>query len=219
MTGAADRPERWAVESADTVLETGRVISVRRDRVVSPADGSSFDRDVVVHPGAVGIVAMDEHDRVLVVSQYRHPVAHRLLEVPAGLLDVSGESYPAAAARELYEEGAVRASDWRVLVDLFTSPGMTSEATRVYLARGLSDVPEEERHVGEAEEADLPVSWVPLAELVDAVLAGRLQNPILVSGVLAVWAARAGDGLEALRPADAPWPARAVLEEAGNLDS
>jgi 8-oxo-dGDP phosphatase len=203
-----DQPERWPVRSSKTVFETSRVISVRQDHVQSPADGVEFLRDVVVHPGAVGIVALDDDERVLLVSQYRHPVGHRLLEVPAGLLDVPGEPYPVAAARELYEEGHVRAEEWRVLVDLFTSPGMTTESTRVYLAWGLSPVADGERHVGVHEEADMPVTWAPLTDLVEAVLAGRLHNPLVVSGVLATWVARQGDGYNSLRPADAPWDAR-----------
>jgi 8-oxo-dGDP phosphatase len=203
-----DRPERWPVSDSETVFQTPSVISVRRDHVRSPSDGGEFLRDVVVHPGAVGIVALDDDERVLLVSQYRHPVGHRLLEIPAGLLDVAGEQYPVAAARELYEEGHVRADEWRVLVDLFTSPGMTTESTRVYLARGLSAVADDERHVGVHEEADMPVSWAPLTDLVEAVLAGRLHNPLLVSGVLAAWAARQGDGYDALRSVEAPWDAR-----------
>lgn len=203
-----DRPERWPVLSSEVVHETGRVVSVRRDMVRSPADGAEFTRDVVVHPGAVGIVALDHEERMLLVSQYRHPVGHRLLEGPAGLLDVPGEPYHEAAARELYEEGHVRAGDWRVLVDLFTSPGMTSESVRLYLARDLEHVPHDERHVGRFEEADMPVSWVPLADVVEAVLAGRVHNSIMSLGALAAWTARNGAGYDALRPVDSPWPAR-----------
>lgn len=154
------------------------------------------------------MVALDDDERVLLVSQYRHPVGHRLLEVPAGLLDVPGEPYHVAAARELYEEGHVRADEWRVLVDVFTSPGMATESTRVFLARGLTAVADVDRHVGVHEEADMPVSWAPLDRIVDAVLTGRLHNPILVSGVLAAWSARSRGGYDALRPADAPWAAR-----------
>jgi 8-oxo-dGTP pyrophosphatase MutT (NUDIX family) len=203
----SDRPERWPVTESEVVLRTSRVIAVRQDHVKSPTDGAEFLRDVVVHPGAVGIVALDDDERVLLVSQYRHPVGHRLLEIPAGLLDVPGEPYPVAAARELFEETHVQATDWRVLVDLFTSPGMTTESTRVYLARGLSAV-DGERHVGVHEEADMPVTWAPLADLVEAVLGGRLHNPLVTAGVLATWTARHGNGYDALRPVDAPWEAR-----------
>jgi ADP-ribose pyrophosphatase len=105
----------------------------------------------------------------------------------------------------------VRAADWRVLCEFFTSPGMTSEATRIFLARGLTDVTDADRHVGRHEEADLPVLHAPLAALVEGVLAGRLHNPVLCLGVLAAWAARNGAGYDDLRPADAPWPARAAV--------
>jgi ADP-ribose pyrophosphatase len=211
MSEPWDTPERWPVSLRETVLDTGRVIAVREDHVSHPDGGEPFVRDVVVHPGAVGVIALDEDERVLVVHQYRHPVGHRLVEAPAGLLDVAGEPYHEAVARELYEEGHVRARDWRVLVDYFTSPGMTTESLRVYLARGIEAVPEDERHDGAHEEADMPTAWVPLSELVRRVLAGELHNPTLCIGVLAAWAARLGDGYEALRPADVPWPARENL--------
>jgi len=198
-----DLAERWPVRSAETVF-SGAVVDVRTDVVQGPS-GDAFTRDVVVHPGAVAIVAVDDHDRVVVVHQYRHPVGQRLWEIPAGLLDVDGEAPAAAAARELAEEAHLAARDWRVLADPFTSPGMTTEAIRVYLARGLS-VPDGPAYVGVDEEADMPVSRVPLDELVDGVLAGRLHNPSLVTGVLAAWTARSRGGWDALRPADAPWP-------------
>jgi ADP-ribose pyrophosphatase len=200
-----DREERWPVSSSRVAHRTGRVISVRRD-VVNPAVGEQFTRDVVVHPGAVGILALDEQERVLLVSQYRHPVGHRLLEAPAGLLDVPGEPYHEAAVRELYEEGHVRARDWRVLVDAFTSPGMTTESIRVYLARDLEQVPDGDRHVGRAEEADMPVVWAPLPDVVEAILTGRLHNAVLCLAALAAWTARNRAGYDSLRPVDAPWP-------------
>jgi len=202
-TGPSDSAELWSVTASDTRF-SGRVVSVRSDRVRA-ASGEQFTRDVVVHPGAVAIVAVDEADRVVVVHQYRHPVGQRLWEVPAGLLDVAGEDPAFAAARELAEETHLAATDWRVLADPFTSPGMTTEAIRVYLARGLS-VPDGPAWVGADEEADMPVSRVPLADLVDGVLAGRLHNPALVTGVLAAWVARTQPGWDSLRRVDAPWP-------------
>jgi 8-oxo-dGDP phosphatase len=203
--GLRDQTESWPVTETSTVLETGRVISVRQDRV-EPDGGEGFTRDVVVHPGAVGVVALDDQERMLLVRQYRHPVGHRLLEPPAGLLDVDGEDYRAAAERELWEETGMRASDWRVLVDAFTSPGMTTESLRIYLARGLSAA--DGKYQGVHEEADMEVVWAPLADVVRAVLAGDLHNPVLVMGALAAWATLRGDGFDALRTADAPWPSR-----------
>jgi ADP-ribose pyrophosphatase len=204
--GLADVRESWPVASSETVHSTGRVISVRRDQVVPPNGGERFVRDVVVHPGAVGVVALDEDNRMLLVRQYRHPVGYRLLEPPAGLLDVQGEDYRAAAERELWEEAATKAADWRVLVDAFTSPGLTNEAVRIFLARDLSEA--DEAYVRLHEEADMETVWAPLAHVVGAVLAGDLHNPILVMGSLAAWTALKGPGFDSLRPADAPWPAK-----------
>jgi 8-oxo-dGDP phosphatase len=203
-----DTPEQWPVTASEMVFDGSLVIGVRRDHVSHPSGGEPFVRDVVVHPGAVGVIALDESHRVLVVHQYRHPVGHRLVEAPAGLLDTPGESYHEAAARELHEEGHVRARDWRVLVDYFTSPGMSTESLRVYLARGIEPVAVHERHDGEHEEADMPTAWIPLEELVRRVLDGQLHNPTLCMGVLAAWAAWRGDGFDALRPVASPWHAR-----------
>jgi ADP-ribose pyrophosphatase len=213
VSAPVDVTERWPVLASELAFDGSLVISVRRDHVTLPTGGDPFVRDVVVHPGAVGVIALDDDERVLVVHQYRHPVGHRLVEAPAGLLDVPGEPYHEAAARELYEEGHVRARDWRVLVDYFTSPGMTTESLRVYLARGIEPVAQHERHDGAHEEADMPTAWVPLAELVRRVLAGELHNPTLCMGVLAAWAARLGDGYDALRAVDVAWPARENLPD------
>lgn len=201
-----DQPLNWVTIESETPF-TGGVISVRSDTVRSPVDDAEFVRDVVVHPGAVAVVAVDEAERVLVVRQYRHPVGLRPVELPAGLRDVDDEPAHLTAARELYEEGHVRADDWRVLVDLLSSPGMTNEAIRVFLARDIVAVPDDERFAGVHEEADMGVQWIPLDDLVHAVLAGRVQNASLCAGALAAWTARHGDGYDSLRPADAPWPA------------
>ncbi|GAA1520526.1 NUDIX hydrolase [Streptomyces albidochromogenes] len=200
-----DTPEEWQV-TATAVPFTGNKTSVRTDDVVMP-DGNVVRRDYQVHPGSVAVLALDENDRVLVIRQYRHPVRHRLWEIPAGLLDVPGENPLGAAQRELYEEAHVKAEEWHVLTDVFPTPGGCDEAVRIFFARGLSDV-EGERFEVEEEEADMELARVPLRDLVRGVLAGELHNTCLAVGVLALSAALAGDGVEALRPADAPWPAR-----------
>jgi len=185
------------------LLRTERVIDVRSDVVVLP-DGGTATRDVVVHPGAVGIIALDDSDRVLLVQQYRHTVRQLLWEPPAGLLDEPGENPLTAARRELFEEAHHYAERWDVLVDAFTSPGMTDEAVRIYLARDVraADGP---RYDATDEERDMPVQWVPLDAAVSAVLGGRLHNPMAVMGLLAAAHARDAD-FTGLRPADAPWP-------------
>ncbi|MEJ8634098.1 NUDIX hydrolase [Streptomyces sp. NPDC006475] len=200
-----DTPEEWQVVATATPFE-GKKTSVRADDVVMP-DGAVARRDYQVHPGSVAVLALDPDDRVLVLRQYRHPVRQRLWEIPAGLLDVPGENPLHAAQRELYEEAHVKAEDWRVLVDVYTTPGGCDEAVRIFLARDLSAA-EGERFEVEAEEADMELARVPVQELVRDVLAGDLHNNCLVVGVLSLVAARDGDGLDSLRPAEAPWPAR-----------
>jgi ADP-ribose pyrophosphatase len=155
----------------------------------------------------VAVLALDDQDRAVVLRQYRHPVRHKLWEIPAGLLDVPGENPLHAAQRELYEEAHVKAEDWRVLTDVYTTPGGCSEAVRIFLARDLSEA-EGERFEVEDEEADMELARVPVGDLVRGVLGGELHNNCLVVGVLSLVAARGGDGLDALRPAEAPWPAR-----------
>ncbi|MFJ5711159.1 NUDIX domain-containing protein [Streptomyces sp. NPDC093105] len=200
-----DTPEEWRVVASTTPFK-GNKTSVRTDDVVMP-DGSVVRRDYQVHPGSVAVLAVDDQDRVLVLRQYRHPVRQKLWEIPAGLLDVPGENPLHAAQRELYEEAHAKAGEWRVLTDVYTTPGGCDEAVRIFLARDLAEA-EGERYAVSEEEADMEVARVPLDELVRGVLAGELHNNCLVVGVLSLVAARAGDGLDALRPAEAPWPAR-----------
>ncbi|WP_406287883.1 NUDIX domain-containing protein [Embleya sp. NBC_00896] len=201
-----DTAEAWPVAESETPFK-GRVWSMRSEVVEMP-DGSSARRDYLAHPGAVGIVALDEQGRLLVLRQYRHPVRHKLWEIPAGLLDVPGENPLHAAQRELFEEAHYEARVWNVLLDIYTTPGSSDEAIRVFLARGLSES-RAERFAVEHEEVGMELAWLPLAEAVELVLAGELHNPILTSGALALAAAQASaEGLDGLRDAQAPWPAR-----------
>jgi ADP-ribose pyrophosphatase len=158
-------------------------------------------------PGAVAIVALDQHDNVLMVRQYRHPVARHLWEIPAGLLDSTTETPLEAGSRELFEEGGYRARKWHTLVDVLTSPGMADETIRVLLARDLLPVPEDERHAGVHEEAEMEIEWWPLDEAIARALSGELENGISVAGLLAAHVAAHG-GFQGLRPADAVWQAR-----------
>jgi 8-oxo-dGTP pyrophosphatase MutT (NUDIX family) len=187
----------------ETVYE-GLVWDVVRD-TVDLGEGGVVKREYVQHTGAVAILALDEDGRVLLIEQYRHPVGMTLWELPAGLLDVTGEDPLDAAKRELAEEADLRADRWHVLADWFNSPGGMTEALRLYLARGLTPVPDAELHEREAEEKGMPTRWVPLEEARTAVLGGALHNPAAVVGILAACEGLAQDW-RTLRPPDAPWP-------------
>jgi ADP-ribose pyrophosphatase len=200
-----DRPERWHVVEESTVFR-GRVFGVRSDRVEMPrGDGTEIVvRDMIQHIGSVGVIAVDDRDRVLLLRQYRHPVGRLLWEAPAGLRDVDGEPLHKLAERELLEEAGYRAGRWDTLVDVYTSPGMADERVRIFLARDVTEVPADQIDFERVhEEADMPVVWVPLEDAVRKVLAGDLHNMITCLGVLAAQAARAS-GYAGLRPVDAP---------------
>jgi len=186
------------------VLFTGRVWDVVEE-TFDLGEAGELTREIVDHPGAVAIVALDEDDNVLLIQQYRHPVGAYEWELPAGLLDVDGEPPQLTAARELAEEADRTAATWRTLVDYVSSPGGSTEALRIFLARDLALVPDEERHVRTGEELGMPVRWARLEDVRDAMLADGVHNPSLLVGVFAALAAR-DRGWRGLRPADAPWP-------------
>ncbi len=198
-----DELSRPRVTSSELVFD-GVVWDVRRDGF--EYEGEHLVREVIDHPGAVAVLALDEQDRVLLIRQYRHPIASHEWEIPAGLLDIEGEDPLAAAQRELAEEADVVAEHWALLVDYFSSPGGMNEALRIYLARGLHPVPEEERHEREGEEAHIVHRAVPLDEVVDGILAGHLHNATLLVAALAAHRMRER-GWASLRPAASPWPA------------
>ncbi len=205
---AGDLPLCWPVVRHQ-VLGRGAVSDFVNDTVETPT-GDLMARQYLLHPGAVAVIAWDDEDRIAVVRQYRHPVGFQLTEPPAGLLDSDDASFVGAAQRELAEETGLAASDWRVLVDIFTTPGANQESLRIFLARGLSHVGRPEGFVLDHEEADMEICWVPRADLVDAVFSGRVQSPTMVTGTLALEAARLGGRIDSLRRLDAPWRARKV---------
>lgn len=197
-----DVPEHWPVVSS-TEDARGPIVTLRTDQVRMPGDGVA-PRQVLEHPGAVAVVALDEAGQVLLIRQYRHPVGRLLWELPAGLRDVAGEPLHLAAARELLEETGYQAADWRVLVDFYSSPGISTERIRVFLAQDLSLAPAAERnYIRVNEEAQLVVGWVGLDRAVDRFTQGDLHNGVSAVGILAAYAARRS-GFAGLRPADAP---------------
>jgi ADP-ribose pyrophosphatase len=176
----------------------GPIFTVFTDKVTM-SGGNTANRDVVQAKGAVGVVALDEVGRVALICQYRHAVGARLWELPAGLRDVDGEDLVIGAARELAEEADLRAGRWDLLIDLHTSPGFTDESIRLFLARELTPVPDEERHHRTDEEADIELAWFDLDEALAMIFRGQVTNAAAVGGLFA--AARARDeGWATLRP-------------------
>jgi 8-oxo-dGDP phosphatase len=189
----------YEVLDRETVFE-GPIISLYRERVAMPGGGDSV-RDLVRHPGAVAVVALDDDDNVVLLRQYRHPVGAHLWELPAGLRDADAEPPLETARRELAEEAQLAAQRWSLLVTLYSSPGFSDEQVLVYLAEDLADVDRPEGFVVEHEELDMTVVRVPLDEAVQRVFDGDIRNSSSVTGVLA--AARVRSGAPRLRPADA----------------
>ncbi|WP_193787060.1 NUDIX domain-containing protein [Leucobacter japonicus] len=202
----ADSRADDVVVSASEVLAEGHVWDMRRDRF--PFGGTELTRDYLDHTGAVSVLALDADDRVLLIKQYRHSTGHRLWEIPAGLMDVPGESGLTGARRELAEEADLQANSWHLLLDLFLAPGSSTEAMRVFLARDLTPIAHD--YVRSEEEAELTPEWVPLDEVVAAVLDGRVQNTVTANAVLAAEAARAR-GWSTLRDPALPWNGRAAV--------
>lgn len=168
----------------------GAIFSVISDEVTMP-DGGTARRDWTKHLGAAAVVALDEFDRVVLVRQYRHPVGRLMWEIPAGLIDVAGESGVQTAQRELAEEADLTAALWNPLVDVHTSPGVSDELVQVFLARDLAPIPAAERHHREHEEADMIVRLVDLDDAVAMVFRGEITSGSNALGILA--AARARD--------------------------
>lgn len=181
-----DAAESWPVASSEDLHRDGWVISLRADRINRPGheDDDPFRRLVLEHPGAAVVLALDEDERALVISQYRHPARRRFVELPAGLLDYPGEDALDVAVRELREEAAYEAAEWTPLLSTYSSPGISEEIHHFFLARGLT-ASDRDGFELEHEEAEMSLHWVPFEELLDAVLDGRATDSPLVQAVLA----------------------------------
>lgn len=167
----------------------GHYLEVRVTRV-ERSDGSIHTRDVLVHPGAVGIVALDAEGRVLLVRQWRVPAGAALLEIPAGTLDRhpdgSTEDPAVAAPRELEEETGQRAGSWRLLGKFWTAPGFATELMWLYLATDLRDADGDTLSPDDGEE--LQLERIPWRDAVAMVENGEICDAKSVAGVL--WLAR-----------------------------
>jgi ADP-ribose pyrophosphatase len=168
----SSRFERTATETA----YEGGFFSVRKD-TFRHEDGEDAEREIVEHPGAVGVVVLDG-EQLWLVRQPREAVgAPDLLEIPAGKLDEEGEEPLETAKRELAEEIGKQAEEWVSLGSFYTSPGFTNEEVHLFLATGVSDV-DERPEVDENERID--VETRPLAEL-DALIAETKDSKTIIA--------------------------------------
>jgi 8-oxo-dGDP phosphatase len=172
----------YEVESS-RVAHEGILTRVRVDDVRMP-DGNLKQREVVEQTPAVAVIALDEEGRVTLVRQYRHPLRDRLLEAPAGKLDVDGEEPEAAARRELAEEAGLAASRWELLVRFHNSGGWTDEHTLVYLATGVRQTEPPDGFAPEAEEAEIEIVRLPLTDAVSRIASGEITDAKTVIGLL-----------------------------------
>jgi len=154
----------------------GGLISVRVD-TVRLGSGREATREVVEHPGAVGILAWDGA-RLALVRQWRHPAGGPLLEIPAGTLD-PGEEPLATARRELAEECALAANHWEAGPSFYTAPGFCTERLSLYLATELRPA-----SVTPPDDEELELSWATLEEALAALDAGAIADAKTVAGVL-----------------------------------
>lgn len=157
----------------------GKILNLRRDWVRLP-DGSEASREVVEHPGAVAIVALDKGKNVYLIRQYRHPIGQVTLEIPAGKLD-AGEEPLSCARRELAEEAGLAAAAWQLLLTFYTTPGFSNEIMYLFLASVL----EPHRQEADADEF-LEVVRLPLEEAVNLIFKGAIQDAKSIAGLLAV---------------------------------
>jgi 8-oxo-dGTP pyrophosphatase MutT (NUDIX family) len=158
-------------------LFDGKFISVRLD-TFRHEDGEVVKRELVTHPGAVGIVVLDDEERLWFVRQPREAIGlPDMLEIPAGKLDVEGENPLEAARRELAEEIGKQAAHWDSLGAFYTSPGFADEIIHLFLATGITDV-DERPEVDENERIDVEIR--PLSDL-DAILGETEDSKTLVA--------------------------------------
>lgn len=167
--------EEKTVETKE--IFNGRIVKVRLDRVAMP-DGTEAERELVFHPGGVGIVALTDNNEIIMVRQFRKPLETAIYEIPAGKLD-SGEHHRECGMRELSEETGMTADSFEYLGFIYPSPGFTDEVTHVYLATGLK---QGEVHPDEDEYLD--IEKIPFETAYQMVMNNEINDAKSVFGIL-----------------------------------
>jgi ADP-ribose diphosphatase len=167
------------------LIHRGRYMEFRVD-TIERADGSTGTRDVVGHPGAVAVLALDDDGRLLLVRQWRVPARRAMLEIPAGTLDVHEgrtEDPETAVRRELEEETGHRATTWRKLAEFWTAPGFTSELMHLYLATGIAGADVDDRLTPDEDER-LELRHATIDEALGMVDRGEVRDAKSILGIL-----------------------------------
>ncbi|MCL2529242.1 MAG: NUDIX hydrolase [Coriobacteriia bacterium] len=167
------------IESSSRPFQ-GLLINVEVD-TLSRGDGKTFIREVARVTDVVAIAAIDDEGRILLIKQYRHSMRGPVWEIPAGRLDVAGETPAEAAARELREEADVLAESLEPLSVFGNSVGWTTETTHLFCARGLTATTPFERL---CEEADIEKAWVSLPEARAMIQNGTIADAKTIIGIL-----------------------------------
>lgn len=154
--------------SGEEIFE-GKVVHLVRDTVQLP-DGNNATREVILHPGGVGVLPLMEDGTALVVRQFRYPQHQVLTEIPAGKMEY-GEDPLECGKRELSEEVGAKAENWTFLGNIYPTPAYDTEIIRIYLATGLTFG---EQHLDEGEF--LNVCRVPLEQLIEQVMDGTIKD-------------------------------------------
>jgi ADP-ribose pyrophosphatase len=154
----------------------GRIVDLRLDEVLLP-NGVTMTLEVIRHPGAAAIVAIDGDDAVTLVHQFRHAAGGFLWEIPAGTLE-PGEAPAACAARELREEAGLVAADLVHLGSILTAPGFCDERIHLFLARQLTSAPQQLDH-----DEVLTVSRMPLTRALNMIRSGEIQDAKTIAGL------------------------------------
>jgi ADP-ribose pyrophosphatase len=186
--GQLASPGAWRAESLPSVLSSrevyqGKIVSLRVDEIAL-SGGRHATREVVDHPGAVVVIALDDEGEVTLVKQYRHAIKRFLLEFPAGGVE-PGEEPLAAARRELREEVGLEATTWTSLGSFFSSPGFANEILHVFLAEGLQT-----GHADPDDDEDLVVVRRKAADLYEH--PEQLEDAKSLAALLLLHKARSG---------------------------
>lgn len=156
----------------------GRIVDLRVERVTLP-NGHAVELELMRHPGASAVAAVDEAGRVVLIRQYRHAAGGYIWELPAGVLASADEPPAACAARELREEAGLVAGDLRHLGTIFTTPGFCDERIHLFLAQQLTEA----AHAHEADEVIAEIARLPLADALGRIRSGDIVDGKTIAGL------------------------------------